>query len=90
MYRLGIEGILGLRRQARCLQIRPRLPDEWQGFNATYCHRQTRYEIAIVRRGKGNQVQEVTLDGEVQANKAILLLEDGRIHQVHIVIGDKP
>ena len=35
MYRAGIEGLLGLHRQGRVLRVRPCIPLDWPGFEAT-------------------------------------------------------
>ena len=43
MYRLGIEGILGLRRVAGGLLLDPRLPPSWPGYEATYRYGATTY-----------------------------------------------
>ena len=47
MYRLGLEGILGLRREGANLALTPRLPSHWQGFTATYRYGRTCYNIQV-------------------------------------------
>jgi cyclic beta-1,2-glucan synthetase len=47
MYRAGIEGILGIRREGNFLVIDPCIPDTWPGFEATVSMHSTRYEIRV-------------------------------------------
>ncbi len=87
MYRLGIEGILGLHRCGSHLQIHPRIPGNWPGYRLTYRYGITTYKIAVQRQGEGNSVQQVTLDGKALTDPEIKLVNDGRIHDVQITIG---
>jgi cyclic beta-1,2-glucan synthetase len=47
MYRAGIEGILGIRREGSFLVIEPCIPDAWPGFEATVKIDATRYRIRV-------------------------------------------
>jgi cellobiose phosphorylase len=47
MYRAGVEGILGIRREGDFLVVNPCIPDSWPGFEATVYVRSTRYEIHV-------------------------------------------
>ncbi|KAA5604003.1 glycosyl transferase [Roseospira marina] len=47
MYRAGVEGILGLRREGRDLVVDPRIPDTWPGFEATVTVAGTRCDIRV-------------------------------------------
>ena len=87
MYRLGIEGILGLRRCGSHLQIHPRIPGNWPGYRLTYRYGITTFQIAVQRQDEGNSVQQVTLDGEALPGPEIKLVNDGRVHDVQITIG---
>jgi cyclic beta-1,2-glucan synthetase len=86
MYRLGVEGILGLHRRRDCLKIRPRIPDDWPGYRLTYRHGKTTYVITVQRQGAGNHVQQVVLDGKTLSGHEIPLQDDGRHHKVQITI----
>ena len=48
MYRAGIEGILGIRREGAILVIDPCIPPEWPGYDATLNVGDTRYDIRVV------------------------------------------
>jgi cyclic beta-1,2-glucan synthetase len=47
MYRAGVEGILGIRREGDFLVVNPCIPDSWPGFEATVYVHSTRYEINV-------------------------------------------
>jgi cyclic beta-1,2-glucan synthetase len=47
MYRAGVEGILGIRREGNFLVVNPCIPDSWPGFEATVHVHSTRYEIRV-------------------------------------------
>ena len=48
MYRAGIEGILGMRREGAFLVVDPCIPPEWPGYEATVKVGDTRYDIRVV------------------------------------------
>lgn len=66
MYRAGLEGILGIRRERDRLIVAPCIPASWPGFQATVNVASTRYEISVETRlhraGGGSQA---LLDGAV-------------------------
>ena len=47
MYRAGVEGILGIRREGEFLIIEPCIPAAWLGFEATVNVGSARYEIRV-------------------------------------------
>jgi cyclic beta-1,2-glucan synthetase len=63
MYRAGVEGILGIRREGDCLVVNPCIPDSWPGFTATVDMHSTRYEIRVESIARGGAMRAV-LDGE--------------------------
>jgi cyclic beta-1,2-glucan synthetase len=88
MYRLGIEGILGLKRKGNRLCIDPSIPDDWPGFEATYRDGDTTYNIYVHNpQGVNRGVVQITLDGEIVSSDYISLLNDGRRHDVKVELG---
>jgi cyclic beta-1,2-glucan synthetase len=74
MYRAGVEGILGIRRERALLVIDPCLPDTWPGFDATVKIGSTRYNIQVENSSPGGgAAPQAILDGDAIA------LEDGRV-----------
>ena len=64
MYRAGVEGILGLRREGAFLVVEPCIPPEWPGYEATVKVGDTRYDIRVVspsERSRG--LSSAHLDG---------------------------
>jgi cyclic beta-1,2-glucan synthetase len=80
MYRLGIEGILGIRRQGDYLQIRPRVPAAWPAFKVIYTVGRTPYHITI--KNPQEQGTRLWLDGELLPESQVPLEDDGQVHEV--------
>ena len=88
MYRVGIEAILGIRRSGRTLRIDPCIPSHWKGYSMTYRYGQTTYAIRVENpAGVNRGVHAIMLDRETVPNGVILLADDGRAHQVEVVLG---
>ncbi|WP_423200770.1 GH36-type glycosyl hydrolase domain-containing protein [Cupriavidus sp. H19C3] len=64
MYRAGLEGILGIRREGGRLIVAPCIPASWPGFKATVNVASTRYQISVDARWKrADGVSQALLDG---------------------------
>ena len=88
MYRAGLESILGLRRHGRAFSVDPCIPSSWPEYHIALRHLSTRYEITVSnpqRRSSG--VARVDLDGAPADARAIPLVDDGAVHDVHILMG---
>ncbi|MDP3082341.1 MAG: hypothetical protein Q8N44_01445 [Rubrivivax sp.] len=88
MYRLVVESLLGLTLQvdddgARLL-VRPCVPAGWTGYRVDYRFGETPYTIDFVRAG--DAPASVTVDGELRPAGSIPLGDDGRTHQVRVVL----
>ncbi len=57
LYRLGIEQVLGLRRQGDTLTVTPCLPPEWTGYTASYRIGTTTYQITVDRHVDTDETQ---------------------------------
>jgi cyclic beta-1,2-glucan synthetase len=89
MYRLGLEAILGLRREGAALVVNPCIPKRWPGFEIVYRLGETCYQIRVenpqeVQRG----VKQVFLDGKELRDGRIPILKDGLEHEVRVVLGE--
>jgi cyclic beta-1,2-glucan synthetase len=88
MYRAGLESILGLRRRGATFEMDPCIPSSWSGYSIAWRFGSTRYEIKVAnpeRRCRG--VAEAELDGAAVDPGAIPLADDGRTHEVRLVLG---
>jgi cyclic beta-1,2-glucan synthetase len=91
MYRAGIESILGLRRRGETFIVDPCIPSSWPEYRMTWRFLESRYEITVsnpMRKCRG--VAKATLDGVCVNASAIPLVNDGRTHEVQVVLGDEP
>ena len=90
MYRLIVESLLGLRLEVDKLYFAPCLPAEWEGFTMRYRYRETVYRIVVAQArpgdGKPNGGMQVTVDGVVRADNAIVLVDDRQKHAVEVSI----
>ncbi|MGE5263849.1 MAG: GH36-type glycosyl hydrolase domain-containing protein, partial [Acidobacteriota bacterium] len=88
MYRVGLEAILGIRRIGKTLQIKPCIPKSWGSYLVTYRVGETTFEIRVENpAGAQVEVKQVTLDGQVLSGNVIPLSDDGRVHQVNVLMG---
>jgi cyclic beta-1,2-glucan synthetase len=89
MYRAGIEGILGLRREGLVLVIDPCLPASWPQVEVTVKMGDTRYEIHFRKTlDRSQSLPTATLDGSLLAyvGGPIRLPVDGGRHVLVLVV----
>jgi cyclic beta-1,2-glucan synthetase len=73
-YRLGVEGILGLRREEGVLRIDPCIPAGWSGFEAWVRVGAQRVHVVVDNAaGAGRGIASLTLDGVSQDSNRIAL-----------------
>jgi cyclic beta-1,2-glucan synthetase len=88
LYRVGLESILGFRREGDVLRVDPCVPPSWPGFEITYRHGSATYHITVENpAGVERGVRGVTVDGQTPANGAVPLNDDGQVHEVKVVLG---
>ncbi|NSW91494.1 MAG: glycosyl transferase [Firmicutes bacterium] len=88
MYRVGIEHILGIKKQGETLVIDPCIPADWSGYSVRYKYGKSEYEIRIqnpYRLNKG--VKQVTVDSRVIEGNVLCLKDDGNKHLVEVILG---
>jgi cyclic beta-1,2-glucan synthetase len=83
MYRLIVESLLGLHLEAGKLRFAPVLPPEWEGFSLDYRYLDTPYRIQL-RQSDAGTTSTVWLDGVVQADGCIPLVDDQAEHSVEL------
>lgn len=87
MYSVGIEYILGLRINGQRLTVRPCIPKDWKEYSITYRYGNTKYHIIVKNpEGVNTRVKELKIDGSI-AKDYILLVDDGKDHQVEVLLG---
>ncbi len=88
LYRLILESLLGVRREADRLHLAPCLPEDWSTYALSYRYGETVYRIGVVQvqdpgRATGSTI---TLDGVAQDDQGVLLVDDRQEHLVELTI----
>jgi cyclic beta-1,2-glucan synthetase len=88
MYRLGVEGILGLHRAGASLRVEPHIPAGWSGYEVTYRYGQATYRICVQNNADltGEATLNMTVNGEPVSGNVLALHDDGAEHQVQIAL----
>ncbi|MFC3058731.1 GH36-type glycosyl hydrolase domain-containing protein [Paenirhodobacter populi] len=81
MYRAGVEGILGLRREGGHLRVDPCLPGGWPGFSARLRVEGTRIDIRVTQVAEGPRI---LLDGAERGGEDARVPLDGGAHVLRL------
>jgi cellobiose phosphorylase len=84
MYRLMIESIIGLNKEADTLRLDPVIPAEWSGLTVQYRYGDTVYAIRYLHNDKPNMNNTLTVDGIEQPANMIKLVDDHLEHAVEM------
>jgi cellobiose phosphorylase len=86
MYRLIVESLLGVRREASRLYLEPRLRAAWPGYALSYRYGATRYAIEV-KRDPGVTGLVLEIDGVERSEAFIELVDDGVERRVLVRVG---
>ncbi|MGV7927416.1 MAG: GH36-type glycosyl hydrolase domain-containing protein [Spirochaetota bacterium] len=84
MYRLITESLLGLDLEKDRLSVRPCIPADWDAFRIHYRYRETIYHINILQTHGTAPGTSMIVDGVLQSEMAIHLVDDHREHSVEV------
>ena len=85
MYRIGLEAILGFKKEGNTLTIDPCVPAEWREFRIEYRHGRSRYSIVFSNPDEAEGgIVEATLDGNRLPSPNVTLVDDGREHTIGV------
>jgi cyclic beta-1,2-glucan synthetase len=88
LYRAAVETLLGLTVRAGTLSFDPRIPASWAGFEVEYRHKKATYRCRVENPDRVELgVRQVYLDGQAVTGGVIALVDDGRTHEVRVVLG---
>jgi cyclic beta-1,2-glucan synthetase len=89
LYRAGIEWILGFRVRGMVLSIDPCIPRNWPSYSMEFRYHSSTYKIRVENPSSVSKGVALTeLDGKIIAGAAnIPLVDDGKEHQVRVVLG---
>lgn len=82
LYRAGLESLLGFKMRGSELRIEPAFPASWDEYKLTYRHGSSVYEIRVRRRDLGGR------PGENISGPVIALVDDGRHHQLTVLVDE--
>jgi cellobiose phosphorylase len=85
LYRLITESFLGLQKEGNKLKIVPCVPEEWKSFKVHYRYMSSVYHMVVTQK-KGTNEMMVIVDGVRQEDKMISLADDGKEHNVQIIL----
>ncbi len=85
MYQLILHSFIGLKRQADTLSFMPCIPEEWKSFEVNYKFVDSNYHIQFIQTVSDvEKIMKVFLDGAIQENGIIQMINDGKSHEVNI------
>jgi cellobiose phosphorylase len=88
IYRVAVEAILGVRVRGDGLRFEPCIPAGWPGYDVTYRFGSATYHVRVDNpSGAGRGVRSVTADGRPAEGGTVPLRDDGRAHEVRVVLG---
>jgi len=83
MYRIGLEHILGIKKQGNFLIIEPCIPQKMSEYSVRYLYGDSVYNILIKNQGHQNTViKQIQIDEKTFETNKIELIDDGRTHRV--------
>jgi cellobiose phosphorylase len=94
-YRLIMESLLGLKREGNCLRVIPCMPGNWEHYSINYRFGASIYRIKVMQIPAGDSPHSsaveshVALDGVVQAEQCITLVDDRKEHWVEVSVNAK-
>jgi cyclic beta-1,2-glucan synthetase len=87
MYRLGIEAILGLKREGAILHIDPKISRDWPQFEVDYRYGTSLYHIRVENPNHiESGVESVLLDEKRLPSNSVPLADDSREHKVIVIM----
>jgi cyclic beta-1,2-glucan synthetase len=86
-YRVAVESVLGLVIRGDQLSLRPCIPADWREFTISVRYRSATYVMRVDNSGGGREVREMQLDGRAIDTPTVTLSDDGREHELRIVLG---
>jgi len=86
MYRLILESLLGVELAVDRLRLSPCLPADWKELKLHYRYRETMYAITLSQSATADRKLTVWVDGKLQRDDAISLVNDLVPHSVHVLV----
>jgi cellobiose phosphorylase len=84
MYRLMLESLLGITIQGGRMSFKPCMKPGWQGFELSYQHGATTYDIAVLLQSNSEESAELLCDGKRLQTAYLKLVDDGQRHSIEV------
>jgi cellobiose phosphorylase len=89
LYRVALEAILGIHPAGETLRVEPCVPRGWPAYEVAYRRGSATYRIHVENpAGTGRGVRSVVVDGRPVTGGVVSLRDDGREHEVRVVLGN--
>jgi cellobiose phosphorylase len=89
-YRIVLEDILGFRRTGTSVTVSPCIPLGWPGFELTYRFGKSALHVVVENRHGAPPLEDaVRFDGSAHPASEIPLVDDGKTHELRIVVGER-
>ena len=85
-YRCGIQSILGINIKKNILSFTPCIPDNWKEYSFRYKYGSSVYNFRVENKFKENVVKSIKVNGELQKNKYVVLIDNNKIYDIEIII----
>ncbi len=86
MYRLILESLFGINREANTLRLNPCFPKEWESFSVNYKYSETYYRIKFLQTTGSKDSIKVKLDGVELTGNVATLIDDHLEHYLEVSI----
>ncbi len=87
MYRIGLEHILGIKKQGEYLMLDPCIPQKLEEYSVRYTYGTSHYDIVIKNLSHQNgTVKKVVVDGNTLEGNRFKLRDDGKDHKVEAIL----
>jgi cyclic beta-1,2-glucan synthetase len=90
IYRFITESLLGIQRKLDKLYFAPCIPAEWKSFKVDYRYYETTYHIEIRHAVSGSMKTSITVDGMIQPQPFLVLVNDFRDHWAEVLLETTP
>jgi cyclic beta-1,2-glucan synthetase len=91
MYRAAVQSLLGFRRNGATMSVDPCIPSIWPQYSLDWTVGRTRYHFIVSNPDQHPRgIASAELDGVAVDARAIPFEDDGRRHEVKIVLGADP
>ncbi|GEC32954.1 GH36-type glycosyl hydrolase domain-containing protein [Sinorhizobium fredii] len=88
LYRVGLEAILGFRRQDNILSLEPCIPTYWPAYDMNYRYGSATYRIHVDNKARVCRgLRSLVLDDGPLTDAKLPLVDDGRLHDVRAILG---